>query len=66
MKKVILFIIGYLLFIIGNFYAISYSHLFTLVDDSKQYIVFLIRHKECYTLLLGFIIIIITIWVKGK
>lgn len=66
MFRVILFIVGFVLVVMGNFYAILYSNLFTLWDDFKQYFFFLMKHKECYSLLFGLIIIYISIFVKGK
>lgn len=66
MQRVILFIIGFVLLIMGNFYIILYSNLFTFWDDILQYLFFLAHHKECYSLLLGLIIMIISIFMKGK
>ena len=66
MFRVILFIAGIILLIIGIFSIIIYSNLFTFYYDFLEYLFFLCTHKECFCFLIGLLIVSISIFRKGN
>ncbi len=65
MTRILFFLIGLILMIIGNIFLILYLNLLTLGYNLNFYVNFIIRRIECYYSLIGLIIIILTIFTKG-
>lgn len=51
--------------VIGNSFIILYLNLLTLGYNFSFYVNFIIRRVECYYSVIGFIIILLTIFTKG-
>lgn len=66
MTKTILFIIGFILTIIGLFYIISYLNLLTIGYNFSDYVKYIIKHIECYYAYIGIIIMIIILYKKRR
>ena len=63
--RIILFILGFFLMILGNFYIIIYINLFSFGYNIFEYFEYIFTSYECYYLLVGIILIIISIYKKG-
>lgn len=64
--KIFLFLFGFGLMIIGFSSFILYINLFNFGYNLKEYISYIIKSTEFYYLLVGFIIVNISIFVKGE
>ena len=62
----IFFMIGISFMIIGMSYIIVYSNLLAFGYSMKEYILYIITRYECWYFMIGFIIITILIFRKGK
>ena len=62
--KVIIFLIGVILTTVGIFYIILYTSLFNFFYDFKELLLFLLRHIECYTFILGVLIISFSVFIR--
>lgn len=65
MIRIFFFLIGFALMVIGFSFIILYLNLFTIGYNFFVYVNFIIRRIECYYALIGFIIILLTIIIKG-
>lgn len=65
MTRILFFIIGLFLMTIGNVFIILYLNLLTLGYNFIFYVNFITRRFECYYLLIGLIIVLLTIFIKG-
>lgn len=65
MTRVFFFLIGFVLMIVGNIFLILYLNFLTLEYNLTFYVNFITRRIECYFSLIGLIIIILTIFIKG-
>ena len=65
MIRIFFFLIGFALMVIGFSFIILYLNLFTIGYNFFEYVNFIIRRIECYYALIGFIIILLTIIIKG-
>lgn len=65
-KKVLLFLIGFGLTVVGSVYIISYLNLLTMGYNFLEYVKFIIRRIECINTLIGIILLIISINMKGE
>ena len=65
MTRILFFIIGLFLMTIGNVFILLYLNLLTLGYNFIFYVNFITRRFECYYLLIGFIIVLLTIFIKG-
>lgn len=63
--RILFFILGFYLMIIGNFYIIIYMNLFSFGYTISEYISFIFTRLECYYTLVGFILIILAVYKKG-
>lgn len=66
MMKVFYFLLGFLLMVIGFFYTIVYINLISFGYNIKEYFLYLITRYECWFLVLGLLIILITLFRKEK
>lgn len=64
-NRIFFFLIGFGLMVIGFTYLILYLNLLTIGYNFNQYVNFIIRRIECYYSLIGFVIILLTIFIKG-
>ena len=65
MTRLFFFLTGFSLLVIGNTFIILYLNLLTLGYNFKYYIHFIIRRIECYYALIGLVILILTLTIKG-
>ena len=65
MKRVFFFLVGFGLTVIGFVYIISYLNLFTIGYNFADYVNFIIRRVECLIALIGILIMILSVQIKG-
>ena len=65
MTRIFFFLAGFALMVIGNTFIILYLNLLTLGYNFNFYVNFIIRRIECYYSIIGFILVLITIFTKG-
>ncbi len=65
MARIMIFLIGFGLSIIGFVFIISYLNLLTLGYNFQEYANFIIRKPECQIGMLGLIITYLSIYYKG-
>ena len=65
MLKIGLFLLGYGLTVTGSIYVISYLNLLSFGYKFLEYVNFIIRRIECFNLIIGVILIIISIMLPG-
>ena len=63
--RIILFLLGYALSLIGLIYIIGYLNILSLGYNLLFYIHFIIRRIECLYFPIGFLLITISIFFKG-
>lgn len=66
MIRTLLFLLGFGLTVIGFMYIILYLNLLTMGYSIYDYLMFILKRRECIYALVGFIIITITIFYKGE
>ena len=64
-EKVLLFLFGYSLTLIGLIYIISYLNLLSLGYNFLFYVKFICRRIECIYTLIGIILIFLSIYLPG-
>ncbi len=65
MIRVFFFLLGFGLMVIGCSFIILYLNLTTMGYNFLEYVNFIIRRVECYFSIIGFIIMILSIALKG-
>ena len=65
MTRIFFFLTGFALMVIGFSFIILYLNLLTIGYNFKFYVNFITRRIECYNALIGFIIVLLTIIIKG-
>ena len=65
MIRVFFFLLGFGLMVIGCSFIILYLNLTTMEYNFLEYVNFIIRRVECYFSIIGFIIMILSIALKG-
>lgn len=65
MIGVFFFLLGFGLMVIGCSFIILYLNLTTMGYNFLEYVNFIIRRVECYFSIIGFIIMILSITLKG-
>ena len=65
MIRVFFFLLGFGLMVIGCSFIILYLNLTTMGYNFFEYVNFIIRRVECYFSIIGFIIMILSITLKG-
>lgn len=63
--RVIVYIIGFLLAMLGNFYMLVYMNLFSFGYNIIEYLEYVFTRYECYYTVIGFILIMVAIMMKG-
>ena len=63
--KFLIFLFGFGLTVIGLSYIVIYLNLLSIGYNFLEYVNFIIRRVECYFSIIGFIIIILSIALKG-
>lgn len=63
--RIFFFLVGFALLVIGNTFLILYLNLLTIGYNFSFYVNFITRRIECYYALIGLIIIILTLTMKG-
>ncbi len=63
--KILFFIIGFILLTLGNFYIIIYINLFSFGYTIVEYLEYLLTRYECYYVVIGLLLIIISLNMKG-
>ena len=61
MYRLVLFLFGFGLSIIGGMYIIIYLNLLTIGYNFLEYVNFIIRKPECFLFIIGLIIIILSL-----
>jgi len=64
--RILSFLIGFGLMIIGSMYIIMYLNLLTIGYNFLSYVNFIIRRVECLTLIFGFFIVSLSIFLPWK
>ena len=65
MIRVFFFLLGFGLMVIGCSFIILYLNLTTMGYNFLEHVNFIIRRVECYFSIIGFIIMILSITLKG-
>ena len=65
MIRILLYGSGFILMVIGFFYLIIYTNLFTFGYSLKEYMYFMLSHIRNYALLVGLILVIVALCWKG-
>ena len=66
MYRLFFFLLGFGLMVIGFTYIITYLNLLSMGYTFLDYLSFIIKRVECLFSVIGFIIISITIFTKGR
>jgi len=66
LKRIFFFLLGFGLTNIGAMYIILYLNLMTIGYTFFEYVNFIIRRTECLIGLIGFIIMLLSIFIKGE
>lgn len=64
--RVITFLIGFGLMIIGFAYIIMYCNLTTIGYNFNEYVHFIIRRLECWYSVIGLVVIALTIYIPRR
>lgn len=59
--RIFLFIVGFLLMVLGSFYIIVYINLFSLGYTIFEYLEYIFSRYECYYFIFGLILVSISI-----
>lgn len=65
MIRIFFFLVGFALMVLGFSFLILYLNLLTIGYNFSFYVNFITRRIECYYALIGFIMILLTIIIKG-
>lgn len=65
MTRIFFFLTGFALMVIGFSFIILYLNLLTIGYNFNFYVNFITRRIECYYAVIGFIITLLTIRIKG-
>lgn len=63
--RIFFFLLGFGLTIIGSIYIISYLNLLTIGYNFTEYVKFITKRVECYYALIGFIMLVLAIFIPG-
>lgn len=66
MIRIFFFLVGFGLMVIGFSFLILYLNLLTIGYNFSFYVNFITRRVECYYTIIGFIIIVLTLLIKGE
>lgn len=66
MLRIFFFLFGFGLMVVGFTYIILYLNLFTIGYNFLEYVNFIFSRLECYFVLIGLIILISSLFIKGE
>lgn len=66
MIRIFFFLVGFALMVLGLSFNILYLNLLTLGYNFSFYVNFITRRIECYYTIIGFIIVLLTLIIKGE
>ena len=66
MLRVFFFLIGFGLMVVGFTYIILYLNLFSVGYNFLEYVNFIFSRIECYFVLIGLTILILSMFIKGE
>ena len=66
MIRIFFFLVGFALLVIGLVFTILYLNLLTIGYNFSFYVNFITRRIECYYTIIGFMIILLTLIIKGE
>ncbi len=66
MLRIFFFLFGFGLMVVGFTYIILYFNLFSIGYNFFDYVNFIFRRVECYFSVVGLIILILSIFIKGE
>lgn len=66
MVRVFFFLMGFGFTVMGCSFIILYLNLTTMGYNFINYVNFIIRRIECYFSIIGLIMMILSIWIKGE
>ncbi len=65
LARIIIFLIGYALTVIGLIYVISYMNLFSLGYNFLFYVNFIFRKIECIYTIIGIVLMTLAVYIPG-
>ena len=65
MLRIFFFLFGFGLMVIGFTYIILYLNLFSVGYNFLEYVNFIFSRLECYFTLIGLIVLILSLFIKG-
>ncbi len=65
MTRLFFFLVGFALMVLGLSFIILYLNLLTIGYNFSFYANFITRRIECYYALIGFVIVLLTLIIKG-
>lgn len=65
MTRIFFFLFGFGLMTVGFVYQLLYLNLLTIGYNFSYYVNFIVRRIECYFTIIGFIILNLSIYIKG-
>lgn len=65
MIRIFFFLVGFGLMVLGFSFIILYLNYLTIGYNFIEYVNFISRRLECYNVIIGLIIIILSIFIKG-
>lgn len=66
MLRIFFFLFGFGLMVVGFTYIILYLNLFSVGYNFLEYVNFIFSRIECYFVLVGLIILILSMFIKGE
>ena len=66
MIRIFFFLVGFALLVIGLSFSILYLNLLTIGYNFSFYVNFITRRIECLYAIIGFIIMLLTLTIKGE
>lgn len=64
--RVFFFLLGFILMVIGFMYMMIYINLLSFGYTFLEYLIYILTHYECFIAILGFIIVLFSLYRKGK
>jgi len=64
-SRIFFFLLGFGLMVVGFTYIILYLNLTSIGYNFSEYVNFIIRRFECYYVIIGLIIILLAMFLKG-
>ena len=66
MLRIFFFLFGFGLMVVGFTYIILYLNLFSVGYNFSEYVNFIFSRLECYFTLIGLIILVLSLFIKGE